>query len=78
ARAPLEGEIANLVLFDLRSSEGDVMHPTKIREQLGFLLNSLEGAYARPTAAEYGAYDELRSLAETGEARLRAFTGERK
>ena len=63
-------EIAQLVQLDMRSSEADVLHATKIREQLGFLLNSLEGAYARPTAAEYATYGDLKALAEAGEAKL--------
>ena len=69
-------EIADLVLLDVHSSEADVMHPTKVREQLGFLLNSLEGAYDRPTAAEYAAVKDLEALATAGEARLRALTQE--
>ena len=35
-------------------------------------MNSLEGAYARPTAAEYATYTDLKALAEAGEAKLRA------
>jgi hypothetical protein len=66
----VQDEIASLVMLDVHSSEADVVHPTKIREQLGFLLNSLEGAYARPTAAEYSAARDLQALASTGETRL--------
>jgi hypothetical protein len=69
--AAINSEIADLVLLDIHSSEADVMHPTKVREQLGFLLNSLEGAYQRPTVAEYAAYKDLTALAEAGEARLK-------
>jgi hypothetical protein len=36
------------------------------------LMNSLEGAYARPTAAEYSAYTDLKALASAGETRLQA------
>jgi hypothetical protein len=69
-RAQVQDEIASLVMLDVHSSEADVVHPTKIREQLGFLLNSLEGAYGRPTAAEYSAARDLQALASTGETRL--------
>ncbi|MBV8373786.1 MAG: hypothetical protein JOY69_11050 [Candidatus Eremiobacteraeota bacterium] len=69
-QAAIDGEIANLVLLDVHSSEADVLHPTKVREQLAFLMNSLEGAYARPTPAEYAAYQDLKALATTGETRL--------
>ena len=70
ARAQVDAEIANLVMLDVHSSEADVVHPTKIREQLAFLLNSLEGAYAKPTAAEYAAAKDLETLATAGEASL--------
>jgi photosystem II stability/assembly factor-like uncharacterized protein len=73
-RAQLEAEIADLVLLHGSSSEYDVVHPGELREQLGFLLNSLEGAYRRPTAAEYAAYNDLRALATRGEARLQELT----
>jgi hypothetical protein len=69
--AALNSEIADLVLLDVHSSEADVMHTTEVREQLGFLLNSLEGAYQRPTVAEYATYKDLAALAEAGEARLK-------
>ncbi len=63
-------DVSDLIQLDIHSSESDVLHPTKIREQLGFLLNSLEGAYQRPTAAEYQTFDDLNALATAGEARL--------
>ncbi|MBV9699531.1 MAG: glycosyl hydrolase [Candidatus Eremiobacteraeota bacterium] len=72
ARAQVESEISSLILMDVHSSEADVVKPTKIREQLGFLLNSLEGAYQRPTATEYSTFADLDALATAGEARLHA------
>jgi hypothetical protein len=69
--AAFNSAIADLVLLDVHSSEADLLHETKVREQLGFLLNSLEGAYQRPTPAEYAAYKDLAALAEAGEARLK-------
>lgn len=73
-RAQVDREIAGLVLLDVHSSEADVQHETKVREQLAFLMNSLEGAFQRPTAAEYAAYQDLKALAEAGEQRLRSLT----
>ena len=70
-RAQVNDEIGNLIQLDVHSSEGDLLHETKVREQLGFLLNSLEGAYSKPTSAEYAAYDDLNRLAVAGEDRLR-------
>ncbi len=72
ARAQLDREVASLAFLQLTSSEADVLHGDKIRAQLGFLLNSLEDAYQRPTAAEYATYRDLKALAEAGETRLHA------
>ncbi|HEY7981720.1 MAG TPA: hypothetical protein VID19_09585 [Candidatus Eremiobacteraceae bacterium] len=73
-RAQVDAEIADLVLLNGSSSEYDVVHPTKLREQLGFLLNSLEGAYEKPTALELSTYQDLKALAAEGEATLEALT----
>ncbi|MBV8066449.1 MAG: hypothetical protein JO113_00625, partial [Candidatus Eremiobacteraeota bacterium] len=75
-RAQIDDEIASLTLTGVSSSEYDVVHPTKIREQLGFLMNSLEAAYAKPTAAEYAAAKDLEALASAGETRLTALAHE--
>ncbi len=73
-RAQVDAEIANLVLLHGSSSEYDVVHATKVREQLGFLINSLEGAYAKPTSAELATYEELKALADAGIQKLSALT----
>ncbi len=73
-QAQLDAEIASLVLLNGSSSEYDVVFPSRLREQLGFLLNSLEGAYAGPTAAELSTYQDLKALAVDGEAKLTALT----
>ncbi len=70
-RARLQRVIDDLVQLDIHSSEGDVLHETKLREHLAFLANSLELAYEKPTVAEYAAFDELHARALAGEARLR-------
>ena len=38
------------------------------------LLNSLEGAYEKPTALELSTYQDLKALAVEGEAKLEALT----
>jgi photosystem II stability/assembly factor-like uncharacterized protein len=76
ARTQVDDEIASLVMLDVHSSEADVVKPTKIREQLAFLMNSLEAAYAKPTAAEYAAAKDLEALASAGETRLAALAHE--
>jgi len=73
-RAAVDDEIAGLVMLEVHSTEADAAKPTKIREQLAFLMNSLEGALQRPTAAEYAAYDDLRASALAGEIRLQSLT----
>ncbi|HVA32828.1 MAG TPA: hypothetical protein VNG31_01695 [Candidatus Baltobacteraceae bacterium] len=74
-RAQLDGAIADLVLLgSAKSSEYDVVYPSKLREQLGFLMNSLEGAYRKPTPADYTTYDDLKAQAASGEARLTQLT----
>jgi photosystem II stability/assembly factor-like uncharacterized protein len=70
--ADLSATVDALAQFDVHSSEADVLHPSKIREQLAFLLNSIDNAYQRPTAAEYAAFQDLDGLATAGEARLKA------
>lgn len=69
-RSALDDEIASLTLLHVSSSEYDVIHPTKVREQLAFLMNSLEAAYAKPTAAEYAAAKDLEAQASAGVTRL--------
>ncbi len=76
AATAANGEAAQLLAMDNNSSEADVMHGTRVREQLAFLLNSLENSYSKPTAAEYDAYHDLSALATAGEARLKG-TGTR-
>ncbi len=73
-RGQVDEQVGSLIQFDIHSSEADLLHETKVREQLGFLLNSLEGAYQRPTSAEYAAFKDLDALATAGEERLRALT----
>jgi photosystem II stability/assembly factor-like uncharacterized protein len=71
ARA-IDAEIAKLMLLGKKSSEYDSVLPTQVREQLAFLMNSLEGAYAAPTQAELDSYAELKDLADAGIASLKA------
>jgi hypothetical protein len=73
-RSRVDAEIADLILLGVDSSEADVLRETKVRQQLAFLMNSLENAYARPTPAEYAAANDLEALATDGAARLRALT----
>lgn len=73
-RAALDAEIGTLIQMDIHSDEGDVVKPTKLREQLTFLGNSLENAPQRPTAAEDAAYQEMKGEADAGIAKLAELT----
>jgi hypothetical protein len=73
-RAQVDEEITSLILLNGSSSEYDVVYPSKLREQLGFLLNSLENAYEAPTAGELSTYQDLKVMAADGEAKLDALT----
>jgi photosystem II stability/assembly factor-like uncharacterized protein len=76
-RAALDAQIAKLIQMDIHSSEADSMVTTRLRAQLGFLANSLEGSYQRPTAAEYATFEELQKEASAGIAALKSFSPER-
>ena len=58
-RAQLDGVLGDLVQMKIHSTEGDVLHPTKLRDHLAFLMNELDLAYDKPTTAEYATYEEL-------------------
>lgn len=71
-RAALDDEIAQLVQLHVSSSEGDLLHESKLRDHLAFLMNSLDIAYQAPTAAEYATESELEASANAGVAKLNA------
>lgn len=70
-RRQLNEVIDTLIQRNMHSSEGDLLHATKLRDHLAFLANQMELAYERPSAAEYATFDELQSQAAAGEADLR-------
>lgn len=75
-RARLDRELAGLVQLNIHSSEGDLLHETKLRDYLAFLSNQLELAFARPTAAQFSTFDELQGQSVKAESALRAILGE--
>ena len=58
------------VQLDSHSSEGLLLHEAKLRDHLAYLQTELESAYAKPTAAEYAVYAELKAKATQCEAGL--------
>jgi hypothetical protein len=68
--AALNSEIADLVQLGIQSSEGDVLHETKLRSQLAYIAADIDLAYARPTQAQYAVVDSLEAQAKAGEQKL--------
>jgi photosystem II stability/assembly factor-like uncharacterized protein len=72
AVAALASAIDAVVQLDMHSSEGSLLHETKLRSHLAYLAADIDLAYAAPTAAQSAVYDELAKQATAGEERLRA------
>ncbi|HEY9084427.1 MAG TPA: hypothetical protein VIN40_00590 [Candidatus Tyrphobacter sp.] len=72
AIAALDSEIGNLVQLDIHSSEGDLLHESKLRSHLAYLAAELDLAYDAPTQAQSEVFDQLNGEAQTGEQRLEA------
>ncbi len=71
-RAAVRAAIADLVELESHSSEGDLLHETKLRTHIAFFGNELEMSYHKPTDAELATYDELSGEATAGIARLQS------
>lgn len=72
AAADLDREIGNLVQLDIKSSEGSLLHETKLRSYLAYLAADIDLAYARPTAAQHAVFEQLDQEAKAGEQKLDA------
>lgn len=70
--AALDSAIDALVQLNIHSSEGSLLHETKLRSHLAYLAADVDLAYAAPTAAEAAVFEVLDREAKAGEARLRA------
>jgi photosystem II stability/assembly factor-like uncharacterized protein len=68
--AALDAAIANAVQLHITSSEGSLLHETKLRDRLAYLAADIDMAYDRPTAAQYAVFDELDGLAKAAQAKL--------
>jgi photosystem II stability/assembly factor-like uncharacterized protein len=72
ALAALEQAINDNVDMATRSSEGTLLHETKLRSHLAYLAADIGLAYQKPTQAEYQVYQHLDQQAQSGEQRLKA------
>ncbi|HEV2297689.1 MAG TPA: hypothetical protein VGR72_04140 [Candidatus Acidoferrales bacterium] len=68
----LEREIGNLVQLAIQSSEGSLLHETKLRDHLAYIAAEIDLSYKRPTKAEYDVFDQLDQEAQAGEQKLDA------
>jgi photosystem II stability/assembly factor-like uncharacterized protein len=73
-QAQVDAIVNGVVQFDIHSDEGDLLHETKLRDHLAFLLNSLDDAFQAPTAAEQAAYTEMKGQADSAISQLQALT----
>ncbi|MGC8536500.1 MAG: WD40/YVTN/BNR-like repeat-containing protein [Rhizomicrobium sp.] len=72
ALTALNGEIGNLVQLAIQSSEGDVLHETKLRSHLAYLAADIGLNYGQPTQAQYAVFKDLDRKAVAGERALEA------
>ncbi|MGA9421918.1 MAG: hypothetical protein WBW61_06110, partial [Rhodanobacteraceae bacterium] len=67
----LSSAINALVQMDIHSSEGSLLHETKLRSHLAYLAADIDLAYAKPTPAQYAVFGQLDAQAKAGEQTLR-------
>ncbi len=70
--AALDTTIRALVQLKIQSSEGSLLHETKLRSHLAYLAADIDLAYVRPTTAQYAVFEDLNHQATAGEASLNA------
>ena len=73
-RAQVDQVLNSVVQFDIHSDEGDLLHETRLRDYLAFLLNSLDNAFQAPTAAEEATYTDLKGQADAAISQLQTLT----
>lgn len=74
-RNAIEKAVTSVYEPNYRSSEADIQLPSKLRDHLAMLMNSLDNSYSAPTAAEQSAAKELEAQADAGIARIKAAAG---
>jgi hypothetical protein len=74
-RDAIEKAVTSVYEPRYRSSEADIQLPSKLRDHLAMLMNSLDLSYSAPTAAERDAAKQLEAQADAGIARIKAAAG---
>jgi photosystem II stability/assembly factor-like uncharacterized protein len=72
AIADLDREIGDDVQLQIHSSEGSLLHETKLRSHLAYLAADIDLAYAKPTPAQYAVFEDLDQQAKSAEQKLDA------
>ncbi len=68
--AALNQNIASVAQMEMKSSEGSLLHETKLRDHLAYLAADIDLAYTRPTSAQYDVFRVLDGQAKASEQRL--------
>lgn len=68
--AHLNDAINDLVQLNIHSSEGSLLHETRLRSHLAYLAADIGLAYTDPTPAQQAVYKQLAKQAREGEERL--------
>ncbi len=72
ALAALTRDIDSVAELASRSSEGDLLYGTKLRDHLAYLASDIDLSYGKPTAAQSAVFSELDQKAKEGEQKLKA------
>lgn len=70
--AELGRRINSLVQLKIASSEGDLLHPTKMRSHLAYLSADIGLGYVKPTPAQYAVFRMYDRRAKRQEGKLKA------
>jgi len=68
----LDGTIHDLIQMKIQSSEGSLLHETKLHSHLAYLQADVGLAYKKPSPAQYAVFKKLRERAKAGESKLHA------
>jgi photosystem II stability/assembly factor-like uncharacterized protein len=68
--AALNDTIDDYVATSIQSSEGSLLHETKLRDHLAYLAADIDLAYDRPTPAQYAVFEDLQRQAQAAERAL--------
>ena len=66
----LDGALGEIVEMNVHSSEGDLLHETKLHSSLAYLAADVGQSYTRPTPAMDAVFDKLDQQAKAGEQKL--------